>query len=94
MKKSKGIYALLLALAIASLGIKLTLANGGVELSRQVLSGGATDASAAGDVSLRATLGQPLIGLSGNGAQQLCAGFWCGTAIEYTLYLPIILRNA
>ncbi len=92
-RPSRGIYVLALALAIASLGTGLALANGTVELPRQVLSGGISDASAAGEVSLHATLGQPMIGPSSQGLYHLCAGFWCGTAIEYTIYLPLTLRN-
>ena len=92
-KLSRAIYRLALALVIASLGNGLALANGTV-LPRQVLSGGASDATAAGGVSVRATLGQPMVGPSGQGLNQLCAGFWCGTVIEYKIYLPLTLRNA
>lgn len=92
VKPSRGICVLVLALTIASLGTGLALANGTV-LPRQVLSGGASDATAAGGVSVRATLGQPMVGPSGQGSYHLCAGFWCGTAIEYEIYLPLVVRN-
>ena len=88
-----GLLRLALAMAIVLLGVELALANGVVELPRHVLSGGASDASASGGVSVHATLGQPMIGPSGQGSYDLCAGFWCGTAIEYTIYLPLTLRN-
>jgi hypothetical protein len=93
VKPSKGIYVLALALAIASLGTGLALANGAAERSRQVLSGGASDATAAGGVSLQATLGQPMVGPSGQGSYKLCTGFWCGLAEEHDVYLPLIMRS-
>ncbi len=72
----------------------LVLANGGVELPRWVLGGGASD-SAAGSVTLRATLGQPVVGLVSGGNVTLGQGFWRGGSLaqgEYDVYLPLVLR--
>jgi hypothetical protein len=88
----RGIYVLALTLAIASLGTGLALADGAV-LPRQVLSGGASDATTAGGVSVRATLGQPMVGPSGQGSYKLCTGFWCGLSVEHQIYLPLVLKT-
>jgi hypothetical protein len=84
------ILALVLALSLLVAG--LAQANGGVEQSREVLSGGASD-STGGDVSLRATLGQPVVGVvSGTGGEvTLEQGFW--HAVAYRVYLPLVVRS-
>ena len=86
-------FALTLSLAVAG----LALAND-VERPREVLSGGASD-STAGGVSLRATLGQPVVGVvSGSGTGSagdvaLAQGFWRGTNPAYNTHLPLVTRD-
>jgi hypothetical protein len=89
MKTKILILALVLALFLAA--VSVALANGGTELSRWVLGGGASDSAAAG-VTLRATLGQPVVGVvtSGGGDVTLGQGFWHGG--RYRIYLPLIQR--
>jgi hypothetical protein len=82
--------ALILSLVVAG----LALANGGLARPRWVLSGGAAD-SAGGGVTLRATLGQPIVGVvtSGGGDVTLGQGFWHGATSGYNIYLPLVIRN-
>jgi hypothetical protein len=90
MKMKIPILVLVLSLVVAG----LALANGGLDMPRWVLSGGASD-SAAGDTALRATLGQPVVGLVSGGNVTLGQGFWHGGSLPeggYDLYLPIIKR--
>ena len=88
----KAIHVLTVALTLSLLVAGLALANGTVERSREVLSGGASECGAPG-VSLRGTLGQPLVGVvSGSGAVTLGQGFWHG-AETYRIYLPLAFRN-
>ena len=82
------ILALVLALILAAAGV--ALANG-VEMSRWVLGGGASD-SAGGGVSLRATFGQPVVGVITGGDTTIGQGFWGGVA-WYHVYLPLVVRN-
>jgi hypothetical protein len=94
MKTRVLILTLVLALSLMVAGV--ALANGGVEQLREVLSGGASD-SAAGGVALRATLGQPVVGVVSGGNVTLGQGFWHGGAAAgggYEIYLPLVLRNA
>jgi hypothetical protein len=88
----KVIHVLMLALALLLLVTGLALANGGVERPRQVLGGGASD-SAAGDVSLQATLGQPVMGVVSGGDVTLEQGFWYSATPEYSIYLPLVIRD-
>ena len=92
MKTKILVLVLMLALLLAVAGA--ALANGGDELPREVLSGGASDATAPG-VSLRATLGQPVVGVpSAAGYVSLGQGFWRGRAeAEYPVHLPLLLKK-
>lgn len=90
------IFIFALALVLSLLVAGAALAEGGLELPRWVLSGGATN-SAAGEVSIQATLGQPFVGVVSNGQAFLSQGFWHGgrEAIPdsgHDIYLPLILR--
>ena len=92
MKTRVLILALVLVLSLLVAG--LALANGGVEWTREVLGGGAAD-SVAGAVTLRATLGQPVVGVVSGGDVTLGQGFWGGGAAAgggYEIYLPLVLR--
>ena len=90
MNNKKLILSLLLILFLVAAGV--ALANGVVELPRWAMSGGASD-SAAGDVTLRATLGQPIVGTVTGGDITLGQGFWPGvSAGEQNIYLPLVLK--
>jgi len=39
------------------------------------------------------TVGQSAIGASSGTNYEGCLGYWCGTAIEHRVYLPLVLRN-
>jgi len=43
--------------------------------------------------ALDGTIGQAVVGVATDTGYELCAGFWCGAAVEYAIYLPLILRN-
>jgi hypothetical protein len=95
MKTKITILALALLLVVAG----LALSNSSVERPRAALSGGASD-SAAGDqsIALRATLGQPVVGVasSSGGDIALGQGFWHGGALaeeDYAIHLPLVVSN-
>jgi hypothetical protein len=90
MKSKKLILLLVLALFLVVAG--MTMAKGVVELPRWAMGSGATD-SAAGDLSLRATLGQPLVGSVSGGDVTLGQGFWHGGELpvgQNDMYLPLV----
>jgi hypothetical protein len=89
MKTKILILTLVLAFLLTITGA--ALANGGVELPQGVLGGGASD-STVGDISLHATLGQPVVGgASGSGDVALGQGFWHG--VNYDIYLPLVMKH-
>jgi hypothetical protein len=90
MKTKILILALVLALFLGAAG--LALANDGIELPRRVLGSGASDA-AVGGTTLRATLGQPVVGGVSGGDVTLGQGFWGGTTPGYNIYLPLVIRD-
>jgi len=86
------ILILSVILVLSLLGVGLVLANNGVELPRWVLSGGASDSSG-GDTTLRATLGQPVVGGVSGGDISLGQGYWYGATPDYKILLPMVLRS-
>jgi len=90
MKTKILILALVLSLSLVVAGV--ALANGDLVLPRWVLSSGAAD-STAGDVTLHATLGQPVVGVVFSGDVTLGQGFWQGGSLPeggYDIFLPLI----
>ena len=49
--------------------------------------------SAGGGYSLGGTIGQPDAGLLTGNGYTLVGGFWAGGAVQYTIYLPLVIRN-
>jgi hypothetical protein len=85
------ILALVLALFLTAAGA--ALANDSIELPRRVLGGGASDSAAVGGTTLRATLGQPVVGVVSGGGVTLGQGFWGGATPGYNIYLPLVIRD-
>ena len=87
------VLILILVLTLSLVGAGLVLADAGVERRREVVAGGASDATA-GSVILRATLGQPVVGVISGGDVSLGQGFWFGGAAPaYEVYLPLVIRH-
>ena len=87
------VLTLILVLVLCSILAGAVLANNEIEWPRWVLGGGASD-STTSDVTLRATLGQPLVGLVSGGDVTLGQGFWHGGSLPESgrIYLPFIQR--
>jgi len=84
--------ALLTALAALLLLAGVILANGTPSIDRYVIGGGGGHSEAT-PYALDGTIGQPVVGLASGDGYELCSGFWCGAAVEYKIYLPLVLRN-
>ena len=94
MKRKWILSLLLLIIGIAVLGIVSASALAGYTLDWWTVDGGGATSSAGGSYSLGGTIGQPDAGTSSGGTYTLSGGFWGGgaAAIEYNLFLPLILR--
>jgi hypothetical protein len=73
MKTKILILALTLVLLLAAAGVALAQ-GGSVERSRGVLGGGASDSASGTGVTLRATLGQPVVGVVTSGGGDVTLG--------------------
>ena len=94
MKRIRFLSLLLLVIAVALLGVVSASAPAGYTLDWRTVDGGGATSSAGGSYSLGGTIGQPDAGTSSGGTYTLSGGFWGGgaAAIEYNLFLPLILR--
>ena len=61
-------------------------------IERDVVSAGGTPMTSS-IYGLAGTIGQPVQGISSSSSYVLCAGYWCGIDADYTIYLPLILRD-
>lgn len=89
-QKLAATVALLLLIAMPMLAYAQT--GGGYDLTWSTIDGGG-GTSLSGGYILNGTIGQPdanapLMG----GSYTLVGGFWAGAAVEYRIYLPVVLR--
>jgi hypothetical protein len=71
----------------------LSLASGSYSINWWVIAGGGGPISGGG-YAINSTIGQPVVGASEGGNYRTEAGFWGGAlAVEYKIYLPIVLKN-
>ena len=83
----------LLVLAALLLLTGVVLAAGTPALVRWVIGGGGGHAETP-PYALDGTIGQAVAGVVSTSPYELCWGFWCGTAAQHRIYLPLLLRNA
>jgi hypothetical protein len=74
-------------------GAASTSLNGGYDLTWSTIDGGGYTFSTGGDYTLGGTVGQPDAGAVTGGVYTLLGGFW-GSAAQYRVYLPLVLRNS
>ena len=86
--KLKRWLALAVILAVLTFAGAALAAASAASIDWWVIAGGGRQSSAA--TSLSGTVGQ---WASGSSTARLCAGFWCGVAAEYKVFLPLILRS-
>ena len=90
MKTKILILMLVVVLILAATSVALA---DNVEMPGWVLGSGASE-SAALNISLRATLGQPVVGIVAAGDVSLGQGFWHGgvAVTVQNIYLPMVIR--
>mgnify|MGYP000473091717 CR=1 FL=1 len=98
MNKKRSFTAILVLLVLTSLPLLAPVARaqsgGGYDLSWNTIDGGGTTWSEGGGYSLGGTAGQPDAGVLSGGGYTLAGGFWGGAAVQYRVYLPLVLRNS
>jgi hypothetical protein len=84
--------SLLLVLSVVEGLAGVVLANGTPAIDWHVIGSGGGHAEAS-TYGLDGTIGQAVVGTASDTGSELCSGFWCGAAVEYKIYLPLVLRN-
>jgi hypothetical protein len=74
------------------MGTTLSAAPQASEIVRSVIGGGGGRLEQS-PYALDGTIGQSVVGQSGQTPYDLCAGFWCGAGSHHAVYLPLVLRN-
>jgi len=87
--KRMAIFATVVTLLLLA---SVALAQDTPAIPWSVIGGGGGHAEAA-PYALDGTVGQPMVGQAASPPYDLCAGFWCGAAARYGVYLPLVLRN-
>ncbi len=84
---------IVLALLLTTPG--LVLASGGYDLSWWTVDGGGHTFSTSTDgaFSLGGTIGQPDAGQLTGGGYTLVGGFWRGGAMDWSIFLPLVIRD-
>ena len=65
----------------------------GYSIDWYTIDGGGTTFSVGGSYSLGGSIGQPDAGSLSSGSYTLNGGFWGGASINYSIYLPLVLKN-
>ena len=81
-----------LLLVAAALPVLAQSGGGGYDLSWWTVDGGGDTPNDGSGYSLGGTVGQPDAAQWTNSHYTLLGGFWGGTAIQYRIYLPLVLR--
>jgi hypothetical protein len=81
------IVAMLLIVSIVS-----AQTGGGYDLTWSTMDSGGGAANGGG-YELSGTIGQPDAGALSGGGYTLVGGFWPGAALNYTVFLPVVLKN-
>jgi hypothetical protein len=92
MRKSFVIPAALLC-CLLLVGVALAQTSTSYDLTWNVIAGGGGSISST-SYAINSTIGQPVVGASESENYRTEAGFWGGAlAVEYRIYLPIVLKN-
>jgi hypothetical protein len=90
MKRSILIIPIILLLIVASTA--LAQSGEGYDLTWSTIDNGGGESSGSG-YTLNGTIGQPDAGTLNGGGYTLNGGFWNGAALNYSIYLPLVLKG-
>jgi hypothetical protein len=65
----------------------------GYSIDWYTIDGGGAMNSSGGSYSLSGSIGQPDAGSLSGGSYTLNGGFWGGASINYSIFLPLVLKN-
>jgi hypothetical protein len=77
---------------LAGIALAMSSANYRLDWFTPLNGGGGGEASST-HYAANFTIGQTVSGVAASQVNQACLGYWCGTAVKYNIYLPLVLRN-
>ena len=83
---------IILAVLLVLFTVGAALSAGGYDLSWWTVDGGGGSSSGDG-YSLSGTVGQPDAGVLSGGGYSLNGGYWGGASAQYSVYLPLIIKQ-
>lgn len=92
MRRVVILLALVVVLLLAGRALAMSSANYRLDWFVPLTGGGGGPASSA-HYAINFTVGQSAIGMASSSNYGGCLGYWCGAAVEYRIYLPLVLRN-
>ena len=84
--------ALLCGLLLAGVALAMDSDHYRLDWFTPLTSGGGGPATS-DHYAVNITVGQSVVGTSDGTDYNACLGYWCGTAVEHRVYLPLVLRN-
>jgi hypothetical protein len=82
------------ATALARSNVDAPHGGGGFSIDWWTVDGGGVMDSTSANFSLNGTIGQPDAGRAASPFYVLVGGFWGSAAVNYNVYLPLILKNS
>ena len=92
MKRTALLLALVVLLLLAGRVLAMSSTNYRLDWFTPLTGGGGGAANSA-NYAVNFTVGQSARGTSSSTNYAGCLGYWCGAEVEYSVYLPIILKN-
>jgi hypothetical protein len=92
MKRSTFLVAVVALLLLAGSALAMESENYRLDWFTLMTGGGGVADSA--NYAASFTVGQSVIGATSSSSHEGCLGYWCGTAIDYRTYLPLVLRSS
>jgi hypothetical protein len=85
--------ALLCGLLLAGAALAMDSSNYALDWFTP-LTGSGGGAANSTNYAINLTVGQSAVGASDSANYAACLGYWCGAAVEHSIYLPLVLRAA
>jgi hypothetical protein len=82
---------ILFTLLMAGVVLAMSSANYRLDWFTPLTGGGGGEASSA-NYAANLTIGQAVNGVAASPSNQVCLGYWCGSEVEYSICLPIVMR--
>ena len=92
MKRATFLLALVALLLLAGVALAMDSEHYRLDWFTPLTSGGGGVASSA-HYAVNFTVGQSVIGAFDGTGYNACLGYWCETAVEHRIFLPLVLRN-